>query len=359
MCFEPRASFACPVLLVACGRSNAQQTRSAAGDSRFFVAQTAQNIRHNERGGTHSIAYTVAIPYPAERFICELAQFQIGQQWRGLREDALNPGRPLSLVEGWGDVLNGTRTPETRAHVWMSQWLNGAGDLLTYGLQYEYPAGEEPDLDTLEVSAVLWPADVVRLQLGNRARELRSLLVAATEPGAKPLGSGARECSEIAWTDFVKTTTGDADPAFFPFELGGVRTLEIQRDVDGMARDIGEAIRRKHPDIDVSTVQDRSTTIPDAILDFSYACRCKEDGFPDGLYVTEAVVYKPHIRLEWTEPARVLFYWNDGGDPAWKHLSDACSGEKASTPSCTSRLRAARIAFTDLLTAELERARGR
>ena len=51
--------------------------------------------------------------------------------------------------------------------------------VVTYALRYEYPSGAKPDLTTLKVAAVVWPAAVVRAQLADRAAELANFLLPA------------------------------------------------------------------------------------------------------------------------------------------------------------------------------------
>jgi hypothetical protein len=163
-----------------------------------------------------------------------------------------------------------------------------------------------------------------------------------------------RGCVPPAWSSFVKATTGEADPVFSPTDLGSAEGIQITHDIAGLADRIAQAVRAKNPELHVGTVQTLLASGNPAYLDFSFACRCKQRGAPDGFYVTEVMVYEPAIESRaWREPARVLFYWNDAGDPAWKHLAKSCFQEREHSRSCLAAFQAADISFTDVLSAAL------
>jgi hypothetical protein len=61
-------------------------------DFQFFMPADAQNVRRESRQNVFETAYTVAIPYPAARFICELDNAVARDGWRGL---------PRRLPESW------------------------------------------------------------------------------------------------------------------------------------------------------------------------------------------------------------------------------------------------------------------
>jgi len=218
-----------------CQRRTAQQ--QAPVPSAFFIPDGARNVEHQERQGIHEVSYEVDAAYPASSFLCELTQHLDQRQWRGLREDALNPGSESSLVRGWGDYGNATRQPETHVHSWSAEWRNQDGDLLTYGLKYEYPETAKPELSKLKVLGLVWPANVARAQLGSRADELPALMMPALLPVAPKTGpSNGPQCSQPQWSEFVSNkSTGAAPVRALPFELAQVRTIDIERDIDGLA----------------------------------------------------------------------------------------------------------------------------
>jgi hypothetical protein len=82
-------------------RWSSQEQQEAVG---LFIAAGARHVERMERGGIHEVTYEVDAAYPASSFLCELSAYLDQRHWRGLREDALNPGMPSSLVDGWGDL---------------------------------------------------------------------------------------------------------------------------------------------------------------------------------------------------------------------------------------------------------------
>jgi hypothetical protein len=331
------------ISMVACGPAGSG-TEHKSTDFHFFVPPDAQNVREQSRQNVVEVAYSVATPYPAGRFICELENAVAHDRWHGLREDFMNPGLPTSLIRGWNDIVNGLKKPETHVHGWSSEWLNDEGELLSYWLRYEYPEGAKPALGTLQVQAVRWPAKVVPALVGEkRASQLASLTLRHAD----------HDCSPPIWSRFVKDATGEADPVFSPSDVRVIEEIQINDDIDGVADRIAETIRAKRPGLRVGTPKE-DPLLDGARLNLSFACRCKQPGAPNGFYVTEAVAYKPAISGgKWHEPARVLFHWNDGGDPAWKHVSASCFAERVHSPACLSAFHAADISFTDALVSAL------
>lgn len=346
----------CVVALPACNQRDPQQAQTPV-PAGLYVPEGARNVQQRQRQGIREISYNVAAAYPASSFLCELTNYVERQQWRGLREDALNAGSESSLVSGWGDYGNATRQPETHVHAWMSQWLNQQGDLLTYALQYEYPAAGTPDLSTLKVFALIWPANLVRAQLGSRADQLPALMMPATTVALAKAGepSNDRPCVQPQWSQFVTSKSERAAPVLaLSSELARVHSIDIQSDIDGLGGRIAATLKAQVPDLRVRTVHDRTSEPSDATLDFRAECRCNEAGAPNGFYVREAVLYKHGIQREWTEPARVLFYWTDAGNPAWKSKVPAsCIGQKALSQACKAAFEEADLAFAVALASTL------
>jgi hypothetical protein len=237
----------------------------------------------------------------------------------------------------------------------MAQWRNQDGDLLTYGLQYEYPVSAKPELSKLKVVGVIWPAHVVRAQLGRRADELPALMMPAMFPGAPQAGSSTgRDCSQPQWSEFVSSKSGAAPVWALPFELEHVRTIDIHTDIDGLAGRIAAILKARVPGLRVRTVHDQISEPSDATLDFRAECRCNEGGAPNGFYVREAVLYKHGSQREWSEPARVLYRWTDAGTPTWKsEVPSACFGQKTLSPVCNAAFEEADVAFAAALASTL------
>jgi hypothetical protein len=325
----------------------------------LFVPASARRVQRSAHQGIHEVTYEVDATYPASSFLCELANYLDHHEWRGLREDALNPGMDSSLVTGWGDYDDATRQAQGHVHVWMSQWLNQQGDMLTYAIQYTYPETAKPDLTVLKVAAGLWPAGVVRSQLGSRAEQLRPSVMPGKSAPFNAAGGG--QCAVPHWSDFVRAKSEDGSPALgLPYELSQVRSIVIQSDIDGLASRIAKALSSKVPTLQISTVHDPPSVPPDAVLDFHSECRCKQPGTPDGFFVREAVLYKPSILRQWREPARILFHWTDSGQPLWKQQVPAeCIAQKPLSFSCRASFEQADIGFSAALASALNDAHRR
>jgi len=297
------------------------------------------------------VSYTIAAPYLPSQFICDLTTNLDHDGWRALREDPLNPGRASSIVEGWGDFINAIKKPETHVHSWSAHWVNDTGDLLLYWLQYEYLEGAKPDFRLLKVHGVRWPAAAARALTQRSAADLSALTISHPNPGC---------AVPVPWSEFVRGETREAEPAYLPYEMAGISAIDINEDIDGLADRMVEQIHRKVPGLKIGTVSAplSSPSFNDATLAFAFACRCRQHGAPDGIYVREVVVYKPsHSHIDWIDPPRVLFYWSDGGDPAWKHVSEACFNERVRSAACTTAFHNADISFTDALTSALDNGR--
>jgi len=119
-------------------------------------------------GGRIGVSYSVVQPYPAEPFLARVRESLAAGEWSALPDDWLNPGSPSSHQDGWGDVIDGTVSPNLRVHQWMAEWQNQAGDIVLYALRYEsaLPAGSVydagPDNSDLRVTALWIPAATVK-----------------------------------------------------------------------------------------------------------------------------------------------------------------------------------------------------
>jgi hypothetical protein len=340
------------VALSGCSGSKPQGSTQAPSDVHFFIPANAQGVKYGGRPEIPEVSYSVETPYPASQFLCDLTTNLDHDHWRALREDPLNPGRASSIVEGWGDFINGLKKPQTHEHSWLTSWVDDKGELLLYALRYDYPEGAKPDFRLLEVSAVRWPADAARALTGRSAAQLSALTVSPPDPGC---------AVPVPWSEFVRGQTRESEPAYVPYELKGISAIDIANDIDGLAGRIAQAIQQKHPALKVVTPAALpSPTVNDAVLTFAFACRCRQRGAPDGFYVTEAVVYKPSVTgLGWNDPARVLFYWSDHGDPAWKHVPAGCFSERTRSQSCATAFLNADISFTNAIVAALGDAKAR
>jgi len=118
------------------------------------------------------VEYEYEEPYPAKRLLTHMAS-QISPNWQPRKEDFLNPGIPTSHVRGWVDYVDATTRPETRVHMWSSEWENESGDILSYSLLYRSPNSEEsrlgPTTQHVSVHASITPRD----QMDAMRRSLR------------------------------------------------------------------------------------------------------------------------------------------------------------------------------------------
>lgn len=315
----------------------------------FYLPGGARNIQGTERQSWRSISYQIDVPYPAESFLCELTHDPYQKGWRGLRESARNPGLASSLVDGWGDYQNASRQTKTHVHAWSADWLSMDGDVVSYGLTYEYPEDGQPDFSTLTVVGAFVPAEMFRAQFVPRAERLPLLVVPSVLPAAVQFGEpmDGSDCAPLQWSEFVKTTVSGASPVrALPSELARVRSILIGSDIDGLADRIAAALKVQAPELVVS-VPGRSSGDVDATLDFNFACRCNQKGAPNGFYVREAVLHKrAGAQREWSEPARVLYYWSDAGTPAWRsQVPASCIGQTPLGASCRTAFEQADVAF--------------
>jgi hypothetical protein len=113
-----------------------------------------------------SLTYRVRDPYPAVMAISEIDASLKARGWTPLSEDVMNPGNPTSIAdgwEGWRSFRDSTRGPDTTVHVWMGQWKDANGDVVTTDLAYT-SAGDhlQPQNDLLQVMFKFLSADVVR-----------------------------------------------------------------------------------------------------------------------------------------------------------------------------------------------------
>ena len=103
-----------------------------------------------------TLTYDLDAPYPARDEIGFIADH--------LRRRGYRPLRQSDYVRGWSDF-----TDQARQHIyqWMGEWRNKDGDLVTYTLQYRYPAAESPSLTHLFVTASKKPGAAKGLQGGE------------------------------------------------------------------------------------------------------------------------------------------------------------------------------------------------
>ena len=156
-----------------------------------------------------------------------------------------------------------------------------------------------------------------------------------------------RSSSRTPWPDWVLQTTGDLEPiAAADEDFQSITSISFAHEIDGIDARIATALKDQKLDLEtVGFFDTRTSNGNDAVLNFQIAYRGNHPVAPDGFYVTEAVVFlPPRMNGDSERPARILFYWNDGGAPAWKKIS--C---KDRSLACREKFLAADVAFTKQL----------
>jgi hypothetical protein len=126
----------------------------------LILLSSAFDVRYVSFQGRPQLSYTVHIDYPAERALKAISNKLRATGWTPLKADFWNPSIPSSHVRGWQQFEDATTKPETIVSSWMGQWENPRHDIVSYSLEYRYPADAKPDLDRLRVIAVFIPASI-------------------------------------------------------------------------------------------------------------------------------------------------------------------------------------------------------
>src|SRR5215212_413520 len=102
-----------------------------------------------------SLSYDLDVPYPAREQIDLIADHLQDGAWRPLQRS--------DYARGWSDFVDQSQ----HIYQWMAEWRNSQGDLVTYTLQYRYPASESPELTHLYVTAKRQPGGAKGLQAAD------------------------------------------------------------------------------------------------------------------------------------------------------------------------------------------------
>lgn len=156
----------------------------------LIVLPGAQKVAYTVHSGSDTIQYTVAIPYPAEAAIHQIAQNLAKLGRKPLREHPTNPGLESSYVLGWN--ADRTRMPEMHVYQWMSHWSGPSGALLEYVLRYEFPERSDPEVSTLWVTATQFPPEIAEQTIAAEAGEqrIRRLKALESPPDVPPVVLG-------------------------------------------------------------------------------------------------------------------------------------------------------------------------
>ena len=132
------------VLLTVCckgGVASEQPIAVKLGVPPFVLPSGARNARVIQQG-EGATQYELNEAYPATASLAEIQKALEAANWTPLSEDLWNPGLPSSNKVGWGNYVDGTKSPKVRVYQWLGYWRNSAGDVLMYGLRYQAPNAE-------------------------------------------------------------------------------------------------------------------------------------------------------------------------------------------------------------------------
>lgn len=131
--------------VILCGTSACvDSSKGGPRPPELIVLDSATEINEATRNGILELNYRLESAYPAEHVTASINAVFKGDRWRPLTDDWLNPGNPSGYVRGWSSFLDGSKTPNTIAHVWSAEWKNEDNDLVIYSLRFDsaIPPGE-------------------------------------------------------------------------------------------------------------------------------------------------------------------------------------------------------------------------
>jgi hypothetical protein len=145
-------------LETACYSQNPVGTRNQS--ECLIVLPSAFDVKYKSVDGTTQLVYKIYFDYPAKSAIKAIAEKLQKAGWKPLQSDFWNPSIPSSHGRGWQQFEDQTTRPTTMVNQWMAQWRNPKNDIVSYALEYRYPADANPDLNSLRVFAILIPASI-------------------------------------------------------------------------------------------------------------------------------------------------------------------------------------------------------
>ena len=148
-------------LACACGTQDSRSEEAEASEA-LLVHSKAKDVTHSEVKGTFQVRYSVGEKYPGDKLIDWLANELNRKGWKPLEYDFLDPNIKLSHVTGWTNFIDSRKPVEYQVHQWLANWKHASGSVVRYQLRYQYPKTSQPDLSTVEVSAVSIPARLVK-----------------------------------------------------------------------------------------------------------------------------------------------------------------------------------------------------
>lgn len=149
LAFFLSVAFLCPIALA-----------SNYSDS-LFALPGAVDARFAKLHGTEQLYYSLNVQYPARKIIDKIKAKLNLLDWTPLEHSFLNPGIPTSHVSGWSSFEDATGERIQVVHSWWGDWTNNRGEIVTYILRYVYPKNNQPQLESLDVTAIYMSKEAV------------------------------------------------------------------------------------------------------------------------------------------------------------------------------------------------------
>ena len=126
----------------------------------LIVLPAAYKVSYRFVDGATQLTYKLDATYPAEGELGTISENLQRQRWKPLKYDFLNPSIPSSHLRGWQQFEDHTTHPYETVRQWLAWWVNPSHDVVSYALEYRYPANGDVDLHTLRVFASFMPAQI-------------------------------------------------------------------------------------------------------------------------------------------------------------------------------------------------------
>ena len=133
----------------------------------LIVLPGAEEVTHDLYKGRVRLIYALDTPYPADAVLGQIRSRLAELGWRQLNSNYFMPGVPTSHVTGWQAYSGVEEGTPVKGYSWSADWINGAGDVLLYGLKYAVPAHREMELSRVQIYGVFFPREVAQRILNS------------------------------------------------------------------------------------------------------------------------------------------------------------------------------------------------
>jgi hypothetical protein len=196
--FDPVTRLIACIALIVMVAGCATSSNPSEAPKVIFVAEGARDLRESRQSsGQIDVMYRVQEKYPAVRIRDDLARTLQAAGFRVLDHDYLDPDHKQhpdhkqQIPRQWSSYVDGRKRTESCVLRLVEDWQNTDGDVVRYALTYESPckpvSSVWPDatVDTLEVTAIVIPAALVRVQ----REAAKKLAPRRRAPGSRPASS--------------------------------------------------------------------------------------------------------------------------------------------------------------------------